>query len=207
MNVFYWFFPARESPETAPISIWIGGGPGEAAIEGAMTENGPCYVNSDGNSTVKNPFSRNSRVNMLYIDQPVGTGYSYSSLVNVTYSQLSGAVIPTDFTHGIPFAPNITVFPGTVANPDLSLTANNSDIAAKAMWHVAQAWVDTFPHFSLGNSEISLWTNSVSRISQSGKTYGVVSEAYQSKNSTVGTTAQQFSDTGNPKIKRSKPES
>jgi serine carboxypeptidase len=161
MNVFFWFFPARQSPETAPISIWVGGGPGEAAIAGAMTENGPCYVNLDGNSTTLNPFSRNNYVNMLYIDQPVGAGFSYSTLVNVTYTQLTSGVTPTDFSGGIPFTPNITVFPGTVSNPDLTFTANNSDIAAKAVWHFAQAWFDTFPEYCPENNRISLWTNSV----------------------------------------------
>lgn len=160
MNMFFWYFPARQSPSTAPISIWIGGGPGNAAVEGALTENGPCYVNADGNSTTKNPFSRNNRVNMLYIDQPVGAGFSYSTLVNVTYNQLTNAVTPTDFSDAIPFTPNITVFPGTVSNPDLAFTANNSDIAAKAMWHFTQAWTNTFPHLP-ENQRISLWTNSV----------------------------------------------
>ncbi|KAF2432847.1 alpha/beta-hydrolase [Tothia fuscella] len=113
MNMFFWYFPARHSPSTAPISIWIGGGPGQSAIEGAVTQNGPCYVNQDGNSTTENPFLRNNHVNMLYIDQPIGAGFSYSSLVNVTYNQLTTAVTPTDFSDGIPITPNLTVFPGT----------------------------------------------------------------------------------------------
>jgi hypothetical protein len=158
MDTFFWFFPARQSPETAPLSIWIGGGPGQSAIAGAMTENGPCYVNEDGNSTRSNPFSRNNRVNMFYfyVDQPVGAGFSYSILVNVTYNQLTGAVVPTDFYAGIPFTPNITVVPGTVTNPDLAFTANNSNIAAKAMWNFAQAWFDTFPEYQPKNNAISL---------------------------------------------------
>lgn len=164
MNMFFWFFPARESPETAPLSIWVGGGPGESAIAGAMMEAGPCYVNDDGNSTRSNPFSRNNRVNMLYIDQPVGAGYSYSTLVNVTYHQLTGLATPTDFSKGFGFTPNITVFPGTVSNPDLAVMPNNSDIAARAMWHFAQTWFDTFPVYHPENNRISLWTNSVSLI-------------------------------------------
>lgn len=161
MNMFYWFFPAREAPETAPLSIWVGGGPGEAAIAGAMTENGPCYVNEDGNSTTRNPYSRNNRVNMLYVDQPIGAGFSYSSLQNITFDQVSGVATPTDFSNGIPYTPNITVFPGTVSNTDLAFTANNSDIAARAMWRFAQAWFDTFPIYHPQDSRISLWTNSV----------------------------------------------
>jgi hypothetical protein len=162
MNMFFWFFPARESPETAPLAIWIGGGPAQSAVTGAVLENGPCYVNDDGNSTTKNPFSRNNRVNMLYIDQPVDAGYSYSSLVNVTLDQITGDLTPTDFSAGLPFTPNITTIPGTVSNPDLAFTPNNSDIAAKAMWHFAQGWFDAFPDYHPADSKISLWSNSVS---------------------------------------------
>ena len=98
---------------------------------------------------------------MLFVDQPLGAGFSYSSLVNATYSQLTNAVTLTDFTQGIPFTPNITVIPGTVNNPDLAFTANNSDIAAKGMWHFAQVWFQTFPFYNPQDAKISLWTNSV----------------------------------------------
>jgi hypothetical protein len=162
VNMFYWFFPARESPETAPFSIWVGGGPGQSAISGAMYENGPCYVGPDGNSTIPNPHSRNNRVNMLYVDQPVGAGYSYTTLVNVTLDQLTGLYTPTDFSKGISFTPNISTIPGTVSNPDLAFTANNSVIAAKTMWHFAQVWFQDFPLYSPEHARISLWTNSVS---------------------------------------------
>jgi hypothetical protein len=161
--MFYWYFPARQSPETAPISIWVGGGPGESALAGAMAENGPCFVNSDSNSTTKNKWSRNERVNMLYIDQPVGAGYSYSKLVNVTFDQTTSTGIPTDFSQGIPFTPNITVFPGTLDDPNLLYSANNSNLAAKVMWHFGQAWFGSFP-FLPQNKQISLWTNSVRNV-------------------------------------------
>lgn len=160
--MFYWFFPARESPETAPFSIWVGGGPGESALCGALLENGPCYANLDGNSTTKNENSRNNKVNMLYVDQPVGTGYSYSELVNATLNQLTGIVTPTDFSDGNDFIPNITFVPGIVANPDWALVPNNTDTQARAMWHFAQTWFDTFPFYNAQHAQISLWTNSVS---------------------------------------------
>ena len=42
-------------------------------------ENGPCKVSADGSSTTPNEFSWNSKANVLYIDQPAGTGFSYGS--------------------------------------------------------------------------------------------------------------------------------
>lgn len=46
---------------------------------GALSENGPCFVNKDSNSTYLNPWSWNNEVNMLYIDQPVQVGFSVCS--------------------------------------------------------------------------------------------------------------------------------
>lgn len=60
--------------------LWLNGGPGSSSIGGGlMFENGPCWVNSEGNDTVWNPYSWNEKVNIIYLEEPVGTGYSYST--------------------------------------------------------------------------------------------------------------------------------
>ncbi|KAG8859687.1 hypothetical protein FRB96_004261 [Tulasnella sp. 330] len=43
------------------------------------TESGPCKVNSDKKSTTLNPNSWNKYTNVLYIDQPIGTGFSHGT--------------------------------------------------------------------------------------------------------------------------------
>lgn len=68
INTFFWFFEARKDPHTAPLSIWLNGGPGGSSMIGALQENGPCFVGNDSNSTYLNPHSWNNEVNMLYID-------------------------------------------------------------------------------------------------------------------------------------------
>ena len=40
-NMFFWFFPAEESPETAPVVIWLQGGPGGSSMFGALKLHGP----------------------------------------------------------------------------------------------------------------------------------------------------------------------
>lgn len=53
------------------------GGPGCSSEVALFGENGPCQVNKAGDNTTLNPYSWNSNANLLYIDQPSGTGFSY----------------------------------------------------------------------------------------------------------------------------------
>ncbi|CAE6459351.1 unnamed protein product [Rhizoctonia solani] len=50
---------------------------------GLFQENGPCRMNSDEETVSRNPYSwiRNKYANMLYVDQPIGTGYSYGDTI------------------------------------------------------------------------------------------------------------------------------
>jgi cathepsin A (carboxypeptidase C) len=76
-HYFYWFFEAREAPADAPVVMWMTGGPGCSSEVALFGENGPCSVNEAGNDTITNKYSWNSKANVLYIDQPAGTGFSY----------------------------------------------------------------------------------------------------------------------------------
>ncbi|KAH9954498.1 putative carboxypeptidase S1 [Lactifluus volemus] len=80
MNMFFWFFEAREKPSTAPLALWLNGGPGCSSMFGLFMENGPCTFNNvSGQDPVLNPRSWNNVANMLYVDQPIGVGFSYGS--------------------------------------------------------------------------------------------------------------------------------
>merc|ERR1740139_1813549 len=73
-DMFYWYFPARENPETAPLVLWLTGGPGCSSELAIFYENGPFKIIDDKVTT--NPHAWNENANLLYIDQPVGTGFS-----------------------------------------------------------------------------------------------------------------------------------
>ena len=95
IHTFFWFFEARKDPANAPLSLWLQGGPGSPSIPAALGENGPCRVTPDSKGTVLNPWSWNNEVNMLYIDQPVQTGFSYDTLVNGTIDETVNPYIVT----------------------------------------------------------------------------------------------------------------
>jgi len=78
-NYFYWFFESRSNPSTDPVVLWLTGGPGCSSEVALFGENGPCKVTADGSNTTRNDFSWNAKANLLYVDQPTGTGFSYGN--------------------------------------------------------------------------------------------------------------------------------
>ncbi|GKU06761.1 carboxypeptidase y a [Fusarium langsethiae] len=75
-SMFFWYFESRNKPQTDPLLLWMSGGPGAAGEMGLFMGSGPCVVNRDGNSTRCQRYSWTDHANVVYIDQPVGVGFS-----------------------------------------------------------------------------------------------------------------------------------
>ncbi|CAG8671300.1 12582_t:CDS:2 [Cetraspora pellucida] len=91
-HTFFWFFEARHNPETAPLTLWLTGGPGCSSLNGLFVEIGPCKTQNNGTSTITNPNSWTEVSNVIFLDQPIGVGFSYSDDVyNVTSSEQAAA--------------------------------------------------------------------------------------------------------------------
>lgn len=87
--MFYWFF--RHENASAPVVLWLNGGPGSSSMFGLFMENGPLRVQRTGNGTgdlelVAADKSWADDYHIIFIDQPVNTGFSWSNekLRNVT---------------------------------------------------------------------------------------------------------------------------
>ncbi|THG05934.1 hypothetical protein TEA_021702 [Camellia sinensis var. sinensis] len=77
-SLFYYFVEAEFDPFSKPLVLWLNGGPGCSSLGvGAFSENGPFRPN--GQVLVKNEYSWNREANMLYLETPVGVGFSYST--------------------------------------------------------------------------------------------------------------------------------
>lgn len=84
-SMFFWLFEARNNPDTAPLVVFLNGGPGSSSMLGLFQENGPCWIKRDSSGLEDNIYSWSESANMLYLDQPVGTGFSFGT-TNVSTS-------------------------------------------------------------------------------------------------------------------------
>jgi len=92
-NMFFWFFPAEEDPDNAPVVIWLQGGPGSSSMFGLLKINGPILTTVDDDNNLsgveRNPYSWGRKHNMIYIDNPVGAGFSFSDVLPTTQAAVS----------------------------------------------------------------------------------------------------------------------
>lgn len=75
-KLFYWYHEATSDPESKPLVLWLNGGPGCSSLGGMFTELGPFVLDKDLSLTL-NPFSFNRAANIIFIEQPVGVGFSH----------------------------------------------------------------------------------------------------------------------------------
>ncbi|KAJ6826973.1 serine carboxypeptidase-like 31 [Iris pallida] len=78
--LFYWFFEATSGSDEKPLVLWLNGGPGCSSVGyGATQEIGPFLVDGEGYALKFNPYSWNKEANLLFLESPVGVGFSYSN--------------------------------------------------------------------------------------------------------------------------------
>ena len=78
-KMFYWLFMDDvETPSKAkPLVVWLSGG--VSSLFSLFTEIGPLKINNKGEFSVDKTTSWITKANILYVDQPIGTGYSFTT--------------------------------------------------------------------------------------------------------------------------------
>ncbi|KAK8233388.1 putative serine-TYPE carboxypeptidase F precursor [Phyllosticta capitalensis] len=75
-ELFFWYVPSENPAAKDEITIWLSGGPGCSSLAGFFRENGPVTWMPGTFAPVKNSWSWTNLTNMVWIDQPLGTGFS-----------------------------------------------------------------------------------------------------------------------------------
>ncbi|PIN01835.1 Serine carboxypeptidases (lysosomal cathepsin A) [Handroanthus impetiginosus] len=82
-NLFYYFAVSEKDPVRDPVVLWLNGGPGCSSFDGFVYEHGPFNFEAakeEGGLPVLhlNPYSWSKVASIIYLDSPVGVGFSYS---------------------------------------------------------------------------------------------------------------------------------
>ncbi|XP_038696161.1 serine carboxypeptidase-like [Tripterygium wilfordii] len=76
-RMFYLFFKSRYN-KNHPVVLWLTGGPGCSGELALFYENGPFHI-TKSLSLVWNEYGWDKVSNIIYVDQPTGTGFSYTT--------------------------------------------------------------------------------------------------------------------------------
>ncbi|OMP05741.1 Peptidase S10, serine carboxypeptidase [Corchorus olitorius] len=94
--LFYWFFEAVRKPEKKPLVLWLNGGPGCSSIGyGEAEELGPFFPQKDLQTLKLNRYSWNKAANLLFVESPVGVGFSYTN-TSSDINQLGDSITAKD---------------------------------------------------------------------------------------------------------------
>lgn len=94
--LFFLHIKSQIDADKKPLLLWLQGGPGKSALHGQFLENGPLGIDAGG-TLYRRRHSLLNKFNIIYLDQPAGSGYSFDrkSEYPSTLEQAS--------THGIKF--------------------------------------------------------------------------------------------------------
>eukprot|EP01063_Lacrimia_lanifica_P010247 TRINITY_DN16978_c0_g1_i1.p1 TRINITY_DN16978_c0_g1~~TRINITY_DN16978_c0_g1_i1.p1 ORF type:complete len:415 (+),score=91.13 TRINITY_DN16978_c0_g1_i1:69-1313(+) len=92
VRLFYWLYEAPPGGRGRPLVVWLQGGPGASSLFGAFAENGPYRIDPATLTPTRNNASWYEHADLLYVDNPAGTGFSVGRLAT------DGATLAADMT-------------------------------------------------------------------------------------------------------------
>jgi carboxypeptidase C (cathepsin A) len=120
-NLHYMFFRDEILSSTAPLIVWIGGGPGTTCLISQFYEIGPLRLVENVGGIVElhslTGASWTNFGNILFFDQLVGTGYSYGNKLFTSEAEVR--------TNALKFIQNFYLKHPEMADRELYLTGEN----------------------------------------------------------------------------------
>ncbi|KAM3281776.1 serine carboxypeptidase-like 13 isoform X1 [Capsicum chacoense] len=91
VQLFYYFIKSQSNPKIDPLIYWFTGGPGCSPLSAILYELGPVTLdvrayNGSLPTLSLNPYAYTKVANMIFVDLPVGTGFSYATTQKANYS-------------------------------------------------------------------------------------------------------------------------
>ncbi|OMP03018.1 Peptidase S10, serine carboxypeptidase [Corchorus olitorius] len=78
-SFFYYLVQPAKQPSNLPLTIWLTGGPGCSSVGDGFSSVGPFVTSANARGLQPNPYSWTEVSNLLFIDSPTGSGWSYSN--------------------------------------------------------------------------------------------------------------------------------
>lgn len=86
--MFFLHIKSEENSDQKPLLLWLQGGPGKSSLYGEFLENGPLGIHAD-KSLYFRKHSLMTQMNIIYVDQPIGAGYSFAQTLHATLEENS----------------------------------------------------------------------------------------------------------------------
>ncbi|XP_064485139.1 venom serine carboxypeptidase-like [Ornithodoros turicata] len=80
-SLFFLHVKAQENSANLPLVLWLEGGPGQSSLLGELFSSGPVGISRNG-SLYKREHNIASFSNVIYLDEPVGAGFSFTQNEN-----------------------------------------------------------------------------------------------------------------------------
>jgi len=174
INTFFWFIEARLDALNAPLTIYMNGGPGSSSMVGMFQECGPCEVVEIAQGqfgTQARDWGWDRSSNILFVDQPNEVGFSYDTPTNGSLNLFTSEITQPPSIPP-PNQPAFTFLNGTFSSNNSNTTTNTTAIAARAIWHMLQGFLGTFPEYNPGNRPNSTQSGGVVGVNLFAESYG-----------------------------------
>ncbi|KAL1222185.1 Serine carboxypeptidase-like 18 [Cardamine amara subsp. amara] len=84
VQLFYYFIKSENNPKKDPLILWLTGGPACTTLSALAFEIGPLTFKTEGYngslpSLISTSYSWTKVASIIFLDQPVGTGFSYTT--------------------------------------------------------------------------------------------------------------------------------